>query len=127
MNNQTRCANRMAKRLRTADDHKTGMVDMLTDMLHLCDRDGIDFAAIERIARDHYMAEKGDDSEVKPIPNQIQRRLLSTLMMGSDHEERGIPGTVIDQGIVKKYVGVGWINLRTALQADYDAYPVVVD
>lgn len=51
----------------------------------------------------------------------VQASECSTLRMGSK------PGTVIYKGTVMEYVGIGWIALRDATEADYDLYPCVVD
>ncbi len=34
-----------------------GIVDMLANLLHICDQEGLDFAECERQARNHYQAE----------------------------------------------------------------------
>lgn len=36
---------------------KANVTDMLTDLRHLCDAEGIDFFRCDRLARDHYMPE----------------------------------------------------------------------
>lgn len=35
----------------------TNIVDMLTDLRHLCDAEGLNFADCDRIAREHYRPE----------------------------------------------------------------------
>lgn len=42
------------------EDPKTSLSDFLTDLLHLCDLAGWDFARIERDARSNYMQERAD-------------------------------------------------------------------
>lgn len=39
------------------DNIATAVSDMLCDMRHLCDREGLDFAVQDRIARQNYLAE----------------------------------------------------------------------
>lgn len=48
---------------------------------------------------------------------------LSTLHMGNGE---GKPNIVIDNGVCKEYVGIGWVNLDKAVESDYDKYPEVV-
>lgn len=38
-----------------------GIIDLLTDARHWCDRNGEDFAALDRIAHQHYLAELNDE------------------------------------------------------------------
>lgn len=52
---------------------------------------------------------------------------LSSLRMGSDPESRGLPTHVIDGGIVKHYVGIGWVEERPATEGDYYSIPEVVE
>ncbi len=39
----------------------------------------------------------------------------------------GKPGRVIDNGIVKEYVGIGWIDVGLAVASDYLMYPELED
>ena len=48
---------------------------------------------------------------------------LSTLRMG---DGEGKPDIVIDNGICKEYVGIGWVKIGEAEESDYDKYPEVV-
>ena len=41
------------------------IIDMLTDLRHLCDALGVDFAYCDRIAYGHYIAEKGEFANEK--------------------------------------------------------------
>lgn len=40
------------------DDYETVMVDLLADVLHLCDALGMDFAELERSARTTYLGDR---------------------------------------------------------------------
>ena len=35
-----------------------GIIDTLANLRHLCDRDGMDFAELDRMAYNHYLEEK---------------------------------------------------------------------
>ncbi len=52
-----------------------------------------------------------NDSELNPIAMSVNKEL---------------PTTVIDDGKVQKYVGIGWVEKGRATEADYEKYPVVV-
>ena len=54
--------------------------------------------------------------------NTVKRRKCSTLLMG---DGGGKEKTVIDDGWVKDYVGIGWLTLRPATEDDYKKYPTV--
>jgi hypothetical protein len=41
------------------EEHLTNVVDMLTDLRHLCDVKGLDFYEAERLAYNHYVEERG--------------------------------------------------------------------
>jgi len=49
---------------------------------------------------------------------------LSRIRMVAGQEK--IYRQVIDNGIVKDWVGFGWVDLRDATPADYKKYPTVV-
>lgn len=51
-------------------------------------------------------------------------RELSTLMMGSGGKDK--PNLVIQDGIIKRYVGIGWIDEGNATKEDYKKIPKVV-
>jgi hypothetical protein len=42
------------------DTGREGLIDLLTDARHWCDRAGEDFARLDRMASQHYIAERGD-------------------------------------------------------------------
>jgi hypothetical protein len=42
----------------SGDDLETIVIDFLTDLMHLADRDGLDLPNLQRIATDHYLEEK---------------------------------------------------------------------
>jgi hypothetical protein len=51
--------------LQTLYDEEGGdcnVIDLLTDVRHLCDKHGYDFAALDRTAYQHYLEEKADGS-----------------------------------------------------------------
>jgi hypothetical protein len=54
---------------------------------------------------------------------KIKASELSNLKMtcGNEHKYN----TVIDNGIVKQWVGIGWVDLRKAEKEDKRKYPVV--
>ena len=54
----------------------------------------------------------------------IAAYLLETARMG---DGAGKPDKVIVDGVLMAYVGIGWIRLREATDADYQTYPVAVD
>jgi len=49
---------------------------------------------------------------------------LHTLMMG---DGEGKPHKIVHNGMVKQYVGIGWVAEREATQEDADLYPVAVE
>lgn len=55
----------------------------------------------------------------------VARAELSTLRMAAGNEKK-YPA-VIDDGRVKEWVGIGWIDVRTPTLEDLAALPVVVD
>lgn len=69
-----------------------------------------------------------DGPEVSPIPPKgvatVDASLLSNLRMTAGNEKK-YP-TVIDNGVVKKWVGIGWIRLREATKPDLSKYPTVI-
>jgi len=50
-------------RIELREDFDSALIDLLTDLLHLCDVRGADFADLERRARNHYRDEMLDESE----------------------------------------------------------------
>lgn len=55
----------------------------------------------------------------------IKRSELSNTRMVAKNEQKY--ATVIDKGIVKDWVGIGWIDIREADESDYNSIPVVED
>ena len=55
----------------------------------------------------------------------VKRDLLAPIKMttGGERTHR----IVIDEGVVKEWIGFGWIELHEADQSDLDQYPSVVD
>jgi len=49
---------------------------------------------------------------------------LSNIAMAERNETKY--SIVIDQRILKEWVGIGWIELRTASTADKEKYPTVI-
>lgn len=45
------------------DSGREGLIDLLTDARHWCDRHGEDFAALDRMAYQHYLAELNDPQD----------------------------------------------------------------
>lgn len=60
-----------------------------------------------------------------PRPEPVARAELSTWKMVAGNEER-IP-VVIDNGIRKEWVGIGWIDIGPATEHDLATYPTVKD
>lgn len=58
-------------------------------------------------------------------PKTFPRKRAHPLYMGC--RERGKPGIVIDGDRVMEYVGIGWIELRKATEADLKKYPKLTD
>jgi len=54
----------------------------------------------------------------------VKREKLSNLLMVCGNEEKY--DIVILDKTVKEWVGIGWVDVRTATEEDYDKYPVVV-
>lgn len=54
----------------------------------------------------------------------VLRRDLTNLVMG---DGAGKPCRVIDNGVIRLYVGIGWIDERDAKPGDEDRYPVVAE
>jgi hypothetical protein len=48
---------------------------------------------------------------------------LATLRLG----EQNVPALVIQHGVVKRNVGIGWVDQYAAQLSDYERYPVVVE
>jgi len=49
---------------------------------------------------------------------------LSKFKMVAGNEKRY--SAVIDNGILKEWVAIGWVDLREATQKDYEKFPVVL-
>ena len=49
---------------------------------------------------------------------------LSTMAMVAGNENKY--SIIIDKRILKEWVGIGWIELRTASTADKEKYPTVI-
>jgi hypothetical protein len=54
----------------------------------------------------------------------VQANELSNIRMAG-HNEKKYPA-VIDEGILKEWVAIGWVDLRKAMKTDYKKFPVVV-
>lgn len=48
-------------RYQTGDTVADNLVDLLADARHWCDRNGQDFAELDRLAYDHYVSELDDE------------------------------------------------------------------
>lgn len=48
---------------------------------------------------------------------------LSNLKMVAGNEKKY--GAVVENDILKEWVGFGWIDIRTATKEDYEKFPVV--
>lgn len=55
--------------------------------------------------------------------NTVHARELSNLKMVEGNEDKY--SIVIDDGVLKEWVGIGWIELRPAIKADCEKYPTV--
>jgi len=55
---------------------------------------------------------------------KVKATELSKLRMAG-HNEKKYPA-VIDNGILKEWVAIGWVDLRKATKEDYEKFPVVV-
>lgn len=53
-----RCKTAIIRAFGKREDPESGVIDILTDIRHLCDQVGLDFANLDRIAYNHYIAEK---------------------------------------------------------------------
>ncbi len=67
--NQNRCTRKLAATLRQYQNNEkantdSAVVDMLTDLRHVCDRYGLDYASLNRIARGHHIVERTQDREL---------------------------------------------------------------
>lgn len=56
---------------------------------------------------------------------QVKRSALSTLRMVAGNEKKY--NTVIDNGELRTWVGIGWINDGTATKQDKGKFPIVID
>jgi len=57
------------------------------------------------------------------IVNEVSARELSSMAMVGGNETKY--RIVIDDDILKEWVGIGWIELRTATPSDTEKYPTV--
>ena len=53
---------------------------------------------------------------------KIKANRLNPVSMSVDEK---LPQLVIDDGILKRYVGIGWVDERMATPDDYKKYPTV--
>lgn len=60
---------------------------------------------------------------VLSCPPAVPIKKLSKIAMVAGNEERF--EIVIDRGVVKEWVGIGWIDIGPAEPADYKKYPEV--
>ena len=54
---------------------------------------------------------------------KIKARQLSNLMMVGGNEKKY--RFIIDRGILKEWVGIGWLDIRETNEEDYQQYPEV--
>lgn len=54
---------------------------------------------------------------------KVKASELSTIKMTCGNEKKY--KTVIDDGIIKDWVAIGWIDVREATEKDYEKIPVV--
>ena len=52
------------KRYGTDDRVRVCLIDFLADARHWCDREGEDYAALDRLAYDHYLAELYEERSI---------------------------------------------------------------
>ena len=57
------------------------------------------------------------------MPKTVKRERLNLITMSV----RNKPDVVIDDGFVKRYVGIGWVTERKATREDKKKYPIVED
>jgi len=71
------------------------------------------------------MIQEVEDANLYPAPkNSVSASQLSTLRMAAGNE--GKYSKVIHKGIVKEWVGIGWINLERPTQTEIDNLPIVI-
>ena len=69
-------------------------------------------------------SESVEDMKIQPgTAGTVDSKTLSSFTMG---DGSGKPTTIIKDGTLFRYVGIGWVEIRKATQADADQYPVVV-
>ena len=54
----------------------------------------------------------------------VQAAELSKFKMAGGNEKKY--KAVIDKGILKEWVGIGWVDVREATEEDYEKFPVVL-
>ena len=59
------------------------------------------------------------------MPNTVRRRELSNIRMVGGNERKY--KAVIQDGVLKEWVGFGWIEVRDATPEDNEKYPVVIN
>jgi len=57
--------------------------------------------------------------------NTVKRLELSNIRMIDGNEQKY--DTVIQDGVLMEWVGIGWIGVRDATPEDNEKYPVVID
>lgn len=62
----------------------------------------------------------GKEDSVKTV----HARELATIVMAAGNESKFT--MVIDHGVLKQWVGIGWIEIRPANHLDRETYPTVV-
>jgi hypothetical protein len=53
----------------------------------------------------------------------VNAKELQNIRMAG-HNEKKYP-VVIDNGVLKEWVAIGWVDVREATQKDYEKFPVV--
>ena len=67
-----------------------------------------------------------DILQIKLVEDEVKtvkRKRLNPITMSV----RNKPDVVIDNGVIKRYVGIGWVSERNAPAEDKNKYPTVID
>lgn len=79
-----------------------------------------------RMVRIHYTREYEFNVPASELPAPVKRHRTHPAIMGCGGPNK--PDTVIDDGCVMEYVGIGWIRVKeNATAGDYRKYPRVID
>ncbi len=60
------------------DDRQTGVIDLLADLMHYADQEGLNFKECLRIARNHFEEEKGGRKGVSECRTSLTEMRLMT-------------------------------------------------